>query len=47
MFYSGKFIGDERNAQDIKLAALAPGLVFHSASCENRERHKKCGKASF
>lgn len=23
MFYSGKFIGDERNAQDIKLAALA------------------------
>lgn len=26
MFYSGKFIGDERNSQDIKLAELARGL---------------------
>ncbi len=26
MFYSGKFIGDERNTQDIKLAELAQGL---------------------
>ena len=37
MFYSGKFIGDERNAQDIKLAALAQGLcsTAHLARIES------------